>query len=98
MVRDFGAASALRHYNSRGQLFDVRLGTDSGAVNYGPNPAQWTGASWNRGALRMFFGGNLTEYASEGWTGGGCKPCVILPLGRLPTSKGSVTHRSVLSA
>jgi hypothetical protein len=29
-----------RHYNSRGQLFDVRLGTDGNAVNDGPNPAQ----------------------------------------------------------
>jgi RHS repeat-associated protein len=52
-----------RHYNSRGQLFDVRLGTDGSAVNDGPNPAQWTGASWNRGALRMFFSSNLIDYA-----------------------------------
>jgi hypothetical protein len=29
-----------RHYNSRGQLFDVRPGTDGGAVNDGSNPAQ----------------------------------------------------------
>lgn len=54
----FGTSTPLyhrRHYNSRGQLFDVRLGTDGAAINDGPNPAQWTGASWNRGALRMFF-------------------------------------------
>ncbi len=55
--------SVRRHYNSRGQLFDVRLGTDSNSINDGPNPAQWTGASWNRGALRSFFSSNLIEYA-----------------------------------
>jgi len=46
-----------RHYNNRGQLFDIRLGTD-------PNPAYdsddlnaWAGAagSWNRGALRLYY-------------------------------------------
>jgi RHS repeat-associated protein len=67
LIREqFGTATPLyhrRHYNSRGQLFDVRLGTDGGAVNDGPNPAQWTGASWNRGALRMFYSSNLIEYA-----------------------------------
>jgi RHS repeat-associated protein len=67
LIREqFGTSMPLyhrRHYNSRGQLFDVRLGTDSSAINDGPNPAQWTGASWNRGALRMFFSSNLIEYA-----------------------------------
>jgi RHS repeat-associated protein len=67
LIREqFGTATPLyhrRHYNSRGQLFDVRLGTDGGAINDGPNPAQWTGASWNRGALRMFYSSNLIEYA-----------------------------------
>ena len=67
MIREqFGTSTSLyhrRHYNSRGQLFDVRLGTDSSAVNDGPNPAQWTGASWNRGALRMFFSSDLNDYA-----------------------------------
>jgi RHS repeat-associated protein len=67
LIREqFGTSTPLyhrRHYNSRGQLFDVRLGTDGSAVNDGPNPAQWTGGSWNRGALRMFFSSNLTEYA-----------------------------------
>jgi hypothetical protein len=61
----FGASTALyhrRHYNSRGQLFDVRLGTDGGTLNDSPNPAQWTGASWNRGALRMFLSSNHIEY------------------------------------
>jgi hypothetical protein len=29
-----------RHYNSRGQLFDVRLGTDGKAINDSLNPAQ----------------------------------------------------------
>jgi RHS repeat-associated protein len=67
LIREqFGTSTPLyhrRHYNSRGQLFDVRLGTDSSAINDGPNPTQWTGASWNRGALRMFFSSNLIEYA-----------------------------------
>jgi len=67
LIREqFGTSTPLyhrRHYNSRGQLFDVRLGTDGAAVNDGPNPAQWTGASWNRGALRSFFSSNLIEYA-----------------------------------
>jgi len=67
LIREqFGTSTPLyhrRHYNSRGQLFDVRLGTDGGAVNDGPNPAQWTGASWSRGALRMFFSSNLIDYA-----------------------------------
>jgi RHS repeat-associated protein len=67
LIREqFGTSTPLyhrRHYNSRGQLFDMRLGTDGSAVNDGPNPAQWTGASWNRGALRMFFSSNLIDYA-----------------------------------
>jgi RHS repeat-associated protein len=44
-------------------LFDVRLGADGSTINDGPNPAQWTGASWNRGALRSFFSSNLIEYS-----------------------------------
>jgi RHS repeat-associated protein len=67
LIREqFGTSTPLyhrSHYNLRGQLFDVRLGTDGGAVNDGPNTAQWTGGSWNRGALRMFFSSNLIEYA-----------------------------------
>ncbi len=67
MIREqFGTSTLLyhrRHYNSRGQLFDVLLGTDGNSVNDVPNPAQWTGASWNRGALRMLFSSNLIEYA-----------------------------------
>jgi YD repeat-containing protein len=67
MVREqFGTSTPLylrRHYNSRGQLFDVRLGTSGDATDDGPNPAQWTGRSWNRGALRMFYSSNLIEYA-----------------------------------
>src|SRR5262249_11627885 len=67
LIREqFGTSTPLhhrRHYNSRGQLFDVRLGTDAAVVNDGPDAAQWTGGSWNRGALRMFFSSNLTEYA-----------------------------------
>jgi hypothetical protein len=48
LIREqFGISTPLynrRHYNSRGQVFDVRLGTDGSAVNDGPSPAQWTGA------------------------------------------------------
>jgi YD repeat-containing protein len=62
----FGTSTAplyhRRHYNSRGQLFDVRLGTDGNAINDGPNPGQWSGASWNRGKLQMFFSSNQVEY------------------------------------
>jgi hypothetical protein len=60
----FGPSTPLyhrRHYNSRGQLFDVWLGTGGAAINDVPNQAQWTGALWNRGALRMFFSSNLVE-------------------------------------
>jgi hypothetical protein len=49
----FGTSTPLyhrRHYNSRGQLFDMRLGTDGSAVNDSPNPAQGTGSLWRRGA------------------------------------------------
>jgi RHS repeat-associated protein len=52
-----------RHYNARGQLFDVRLGTDSSTVNDGANPNQWTGTSWDRGALRFFYSSNYNDYA-----------------------------------
>jgi hypothetical protein len=51
-----------RHYSARGQLFDVRLGTDSNTINDSANPGLWTGTSWNRGALRFFYSTNTVEY------------------------------------
>lgn len=42
------------HYNSRGQLFDIRLSTASWATE------EW---NWNRGAIRNYYSGN---YAWEG--------------------------------
>jgi len=40
-----------RHYNNRQQLYDVRLGT-------GVNDGQGTEWTWNRGAIRLFYGSN----------------------------------------
>jgi YD repeat-containing protein len=55
MLREqFGTTTPLyhnRHYNRRGQLFDVRLGTSSSD--------EW---SWNRGALRMYFNSDQSDY------------------------------------
>jgi hypothetical protein len=66
LIREqFGTSTSLyhrRHYNSRGQLFDMRLGADGAAANDGPNLAQWTVASWNSGALWMLFSCNIIEY------------------------------------
>ncbi len=53
----FGTATPLyhkRHYNRRGQLYDIRLSTVAWAAD------QW---NWNRGALVNYYGGN---YAWEG--------------------------------
>jgi RHS repeat-associated protein len=65
MTREqFGTATALyhrRHYNTRGQLFDVRLGTGSDPAYDGPNANQ-TGTSWNRGALRMYYSSSYNDY------------------------------------
>ncbi|HKQ79088.1 MAG TPA: hypothetical protein VJ810_35665 [Blastocatellia bacterium] len=51
MAREqFGTSTALyqrRLYNSRGQLFDARLGADCAGINDGPTLAQWTGDSRN---------------------------------------------------
>jgi len=41
--KQFGTSALLYHrrdYNSRGQLFGVRLGTDGEAINDSLNPAQ----------------------------------------------------------
>src|SRR5262249_624721 len=59
----FGTQTALyhrRHYTSRGQMFDVRLGTDSSSINDGEDPDQWTTGSRNRGGLRFFYNSNST--------------------------------------
>lgn len=47
----FGTQTALynkQHYNTRGQLYDVRVSTQSLQVNE---------FNWNRGALELFYGG-----------------------------------------
>jgi RHS repeat-associated protein len=52
IAEQFGTAATLylnRHFNSRGQLYDVRVGTNPGD--------EWT---WNRGALRFYYS---TDYA-----------------------------------
>jgi RHS repeat-associated protein len=41
------------HYNRRGQLFDVRLGTSS--------TDEWT---WNRGAIRVYFNSDHSDYSA----------------------------------
>lgn len=55
MLREqFGTTTALYHnchYNRRGQLYDVRLSTSS--------TDEW---SWNRGALRMYFNSDYSDY------------------------------------
>jgi YD repeat-containing protein len=62
MTRErFGTQTQLyhrMHYTARGQVYDIRLGTDSSAVNDGDDPGQWTAGSWNRGALRLFHSTN----------------------------------------
>jgi RHS repeat-associated protein len=46
-----------RHYNSRGQLFDIRLGTDPNPLYDSDDLEVWQDAagSWNRGALRLYY-------------------------------------------
>lgn len=55
-----------QHYNKRGQLFDVRLGTSNDSNLNDENPAVWQYAngSWNRGAIRMFYSSNYNDYDS----------------------------------
>jgi RHS repeat-associated protein len=68
MTREqFGTATPLyhrRHYNARGQLFDVRLGTVAGShPDYdGPDPTKWLGTSWNRGAIRFYYSSNYNDH------------------------------------
>ncbi len=69
MIREtFGTNTALyqrKHYNRRGQLFDIRLGTDSSTAWDVEDPQiwQWANGSWNRGALRLFYSPNLNDYS-----------------------------------
>jgi RHS repeat-associated protein len=46
-----------RHYNNRGQLFDIRLGTDPNPVYDSDDLSAWQNAagSWNRGALSLYY-------------------------------------------
>lgn len=65
----FGANIPLylrQHYNKRGQLFDIRLGTsnDSNLNNEDPNVWQYANGSWNRGAIRLFLSANYNDYDS----------------------------------
>jgi RHS repeat-associated protein len=61
MLREqYGTSAPLyhnRHYNARGQLYDVRLGTGS------DQGVEWT---WNRGAIRTFYDSNFAY--GNGWT------------------------------
>lgn len=42
------------HYNKRQQLYDIRLGSNADGMG-----TEWT---WNRGALRMFYNADLSDY------------------------------------
>ena len=70
MIREeWGTNTALflrQHYNQRGQLFDVRLGTssDTGLDVEDPLVWRWANGGWNRGALRMYNSTNLNDYDS----------------------------------
>jgi RHS repeat-associated protein len=46
-----------RHYNNRGQLYDIRLGTDPNPNYDSDDMGAWQNAagSWNRGALRLYY-------------------------------------------
>jgi len=65
ITEQFGTSTApyhRMHYNSRLQLYDIRLGTDLNTSNDNPNPAYWTNGSWNRRALRLFYNSDLSDY------------------------------------
>jgi RHS repeat-associated protein len=46
-----------RHYNNRGQLFDIRLGTDPNPLYDSDDLSAWQNApgSWNRGVLKLYY-------------------------------------------
>ncbi len=54
-----------KHYNRRGQLFDIRLGTDGSSAWDVEDPQvwQWANGSWNRGAIRLFYSAGLNDYS-----------------------------------
>jgi RHS repeat-associated protein len=68
LIREqFGTTQPLyqrKHYNQRGQLFDIRLGTDSNPILDSTNPADWQYANggWNRGAIRLYYSASLNDY------------------------------------
>jgi RHS repeat-associated protein len=69
MIREtFGTNAALyhrKHYNRRGQLFDIRLGTD-GSSSWDvedPQVWQWANGSWNLGALRLYYSASQNDYS-----------------------------------
>jgi len=69
MTREaFGTNTVLyqrKHYNRRGQLFDIRLGTDGSSAwdVVDPQVWQWANGSWNRGAIRLFYSAGLNDYS-----------------------------------
>ncbi|QQS49618.1 MAG: RHS repeat protein [Acidobacteriota bacterium] len=69
MTREtFGTNTVLyqrKHYNRRGQLFDIRLGTDGSSAWDVEDPQvwQWANGSWNRGAIRLFYSAGLNDYS-----------------------------------
>ncbi len=44
------------HYNKRQQLYDIRLGSNTDGMG-----TEWT---WNRGALRLFYNSDLSDYGT----------------------------------
>jgi RHS repeat-associated protein len=63
----FGMATPLyhrKHYNKRHQLYDIRLGTSDSTLLDSENPADWQYAAggWDRGALRLFYTSDLSDY------------------------------------
>jgi RHS repeat-associated protein len=55
-----------RHYNKRGQLYDIRLGTSNSTTldNENPNDWQYATGGWDRGALRLFYTSDLSDYGT----------------------------------
>jgi RHS repeat-associated protein len=56
-----------RHYNKRHQLYDIRLGTSDSTLLDGENPNDWQYATggWDRGALRLFYTSDLSDYSTS---------------------------------
>ena len=64
MIREqFGTQTPLyhrRHFNARGQLFDVRLGTGNNDSFDGAVPGL-APTSWNRGSLRLYYSSSYND-------------------------------------